>query len=562
LRNFYRYKVNLDISKLPSPDGVLDPEEIVQKYVDNSNLDLQYITIYEDKPYYGGYSPQSRTVLVYIPVDYYNIVDAFTGKMINYDGSEYTPSYIGNDLVPLDPDAVLEEGKPITEEEAAAKANEYKEIVEELLGVEFQDNSLSYYYTPKYSEYEDVWNGNWNYHNENLNVYFNISINCKTGRVNNLGLDKYYYNYDYEKKMKEGEQPEIVEKVNWQQGLDKAVEIIKRLLPEQYGFYASQNVLKPEIKDEYLKTMQTYNYSFIRLVDGVKYRDNSAHISINRETGEVSNMYFNWQDKDFPANTDAISREKALEIFSDSIEAQLSYFIPESYEIYKAREAGQEVELPDPRLAYIIKNKNRNYLDRIIDAKTGNLMDWSGRTYEPQEDISQIPDHPAKRSVELLMAQGVIRQLKPFDSEIIKGEAIKFMSLARGMNYIEITENTKSSFEDIELNSEYYPYIENAIRNGIIDKTGGNFNADEKITKDEFVKLLVNLLGYSELAKHSEIFSKQGLENFSDDVVGSIAICTAFGILPAESLEEYDGSSTVTFAEAAQSLYNALYYVR
>ncbi|HHW31928.1 MAG TPA: S-layer homology domain-containing protein [Clostridiaceae bacterium] len=562
LRNFYRYKANFDTSKLPSSEGVLDPEEIIKKYIDLVNMDLQYITIYEDKPYYGGYAPQGRTVLVYVPVDYYNMVDAFTGKMINYDGTEYTPTYFDSNLTQLDPDAVLEEGKPITSEEAAAKAKKFKEVVEELLGIEFQDSSMYYYYNPGYSDYGDVWNGNWNYNDGNLNVYLNISINCKTGRVNTLSIDKYYYNYEYDMKMKEGEQLEIVENVNWEQGKEKAIEVFQKLLPEQYGFYADQNLIKPEIKDEYLKTMQYYNYSFIRLVNGVKYRDNSMYISINRETGELNNIYFNWQDKDFPTAEDAISREKALEIFTNGLEAQLSYFIPESYELYKAMEEGKEVEMPAPRLAYFIRNKGRNYLDMIIDPKTGNLMNWSGKVYEPLEDISQIPDHPAKRSVELLLAQGIIKELKPFDSEITRGEVIKYLSFIRGMNYIEITEDTKAPFEDIELNSEYYPYIENALRYGIIEETGGSFNADEKITKDEFVRMLVNMLGYSELAKHSEVFNKQGLEDISDDMVGSIAICTAFGILPAASLEDYDGSSTVTFAEAAQSLYNVLYYVR
>jgi uncharacterized membrane protein YkoI len=561
IRSYYKNKVNLDISKLPSSEGVMEPEKIIEKYTNDVNMDLQYITMYENRPYYGAYASQGRAELVYAPEDYNNIIDAFTGKMLNYDGTEYIPVKTENNFVPLDPEAVLEEGKPVTEEEVASIAQKYKKIAEELLGVKFQDNNQSNYYTSMYGEYEDVWNANWHYNDESMNANFNISVNCKTGRINNLNIDKYNYNYEYEMKMNEGQQPEIVEKVNWQQGKKKAIEIIGKILPEQYGFYASQDLTEPVIKDEYKKNMQAYNYSFIRLVNGIKYRDNSIYVSINRETGDICNLYFNWQDRDFPENSGIISLDEASKIFSDSIEAQLSYFSPENDEIYKAIKEGQEIEAPVPRLAYFIKNR-RSYMDRIIDAKTGKLMDWSGRSYENQTDISQIPDHPAKRSVELLISQGIIKELKPFESEITRGEAVRFMSLTKGMSYFEEAKDTGMSFVDISKDNEYYYYIENAIRYGIVDRTGGRFRAGEKITKDEYVKLLVNMLGYSDIAKYNRIFNKEGFEQISDDVIGSVAICSAFEILPGGSAEEYDGSSTVTFAEAAESLYKALYYIR
>lgn len=559
LRNYYNNKIDIDTSKLPSTKGVMNPDNIVEKHVDNANITLQYITMYEERLHAPA---KIRIALVYTPTNYANTFDAFTGDVINYDGTVLSPMIDENkkselNLTPLDPNARLEEGKPIAEKEAKAIAEKYKVAAEELLGVKFLEGREEYYFYPNYNWNDDVWNFNWNLNIDNTNAYLNIAINCKTGRIINLNMNRYDYNNEIQ--FKEGKQPEIIEKVSWQQGKEKALEIVKKIIPEQYGFFSDQNIEEPTIKDEYRKNIRDHNYNFVRIVNGIRYRDNTLGVNINRENGEISNFYFNWQDTDFPLNSEIITLEEAKKLYSDDLEAKLSYFIPNYYEIQD--EKVDQVTM----LAYSIKSKTDGYLEKIIDAKTGKMMDWSGRERQNQicTELSQLPEHAAKRSVELLISQGVIKEFKvDFEREITRGEVVRMMSIAKGMAYFEPVKDAKQTFTDIEEDNENYYYIENAIKHNIVTKIGGKFGADEKITKDEYVKFLVNMLEYSELAKHSKVFSKEGFEEVSEEAIGSVAICSAFGLLPVKTGEPYDGESTLTFAEAAESMYKALYYIR
>jgi hypothetical protein len=107
-----------------------------------------------------------------------------------------------------------------------------------------------------------------------------------------------------------------------------------------------------------------------------------------------------------------------------------------------------------------------------------------------------------------------------------------------------------------------YFYVENAVSQKILTETGGEFRGNDKITKQEFVKLLVNMLGYSEIARHSEIFKLSGAQNIDNANVGYVAICSVLGILPVKEGEAFDGSAAVTNAEAAVAIYNALEYIK
>ncbi|HHW00893.1 MAG TPA: hypothetical protein GXX36_15260 [Clostridiaceae bacterium] len=552
---------DVDMSKLPSAEEIVDAKQAKDKYMEFTDLSLQYISIYKDT-YYGVVKP--KIVLAYVPVSYISFIDAKTGNPVNYDGSaavvtDNWNNQFAENPVPMDPDAKISD-KVIDEKEAKALAQKYKTMVEELYGIKFDENSSSYY-PMDYNAQDDIWSFNWYLYNENQNVSLSIAIKGKTGHINSLSI--YNFNYKNDIMLKEGDVPaEITEKFNWSQCKEKALEIIKKMLPEQYGFYADQNLQEPTFDEETKKIMREYNYSFTRVVNGLYYPDNSIIVSIDRETGELMNLYFSWSDMEFPSASNIVEKEKALKKYFQGIEPTLEYLVPYTYD----KVSGMEAYSDTPILVYTFSNPDYGYSNYLIDATSGKPVDWSGnelKAVDP-ESGANLPDHWAKRSVELLKAQKIIRNSDvDYDANLTRAEAVKMMVFAKGGVYYGIDPFSEQSYPDVTKDDENYFFVESAVKQKILTDISGEFNGNEKITKEEFVKLLANLLGYSDIAKYSNIYVlPAGITNISTDAKGSAAICYALGILPVKDGDSFDGSSKITWAEAASSLYKALPFIK
>lgn len=558
---------DIDMSKVPSKEGILTAKQALAKYRELVDISLQYRTIYKET-YFG--SAQPNIVLAYAPVSdisFINMsyIDAATGKPVNYDGSpvDFTNSWNGQitgNLTPMDPDAKISD-KAINEKEAKALAQKYKTMVEELYGIKFDENGASYY-PISYNAQDDLWSFGWYLYNEKQSLNLDISIKGKTGHINHLSI----YNYDLEGEiiLKEGNAPaEVTEKFNWSQCKEKALEIIKKMLPEQYGFYADQNTQKPVLDEETKKSMREYTYTFTRIVNGIYYPDNLITVSIDRETGELRNFSFSWSDAEFPAASNIIEKKTALEKYFQGIEPTLEYLLPYTFDKFEGREKYSDT----PILIYTLSNPNYGFSSYLVDATSGKLMDWSGNELKERrsENGAGLPDHWAKRSVELLTAQGIIKNLNvDYDANLTRAEAVKMMTIAKGGSYYYGTDQfNKQSFSDVPRDDENYFIIESAVKQKILTDISGEFKGDEEITKEEFVKLMTNLLGYSDIAKYSNIYVlPAGMANISDEAKGSAAICYVLKILPVKDGNAFNGSSKVTWAEAASALYRALQFIK
>jgi len=555
------YNINdydVDTSKLPPAEGILPAKQAKDKYREFTDISLQYISIYNNT-YYGSAKP--KIALAYVPVSYIYYLDAATCKPVNHDGSvaDITSNQHNQLAEPMDPGAKISD-KAIDETEAKALAEKYKTMVEELYGIKFNENE-EYYYPVSYNATDDIWNFNWYLYNEKQSVSLNIGIKGETGHINNLNI--YNYNYEYDIMLKEGNaSPEVTEKFNWSQGKEKALEIIKKMLPEQYGFYADQNMQEPVLEDEIKKTIREHNYTFTRVVNGIAYPDNLIIASIDRETGELRNFSFSWSDVEFPSASNIIEKKVASDKYFQGIEPSLRYMVPYVYD----KASGREKYSDTPILVYTFSNPVYGYSYYFVDAETGKLMDWSGKELKEAvtESGANLPDHWAKRSVELLTAQGIIKNYDvDYEAKLTRAEAIKMLVLAKGVLYYGINQFSEQSYPDVPIDDENYIYVESAVQHKIITDISGEFKGNEEITKEEFVKLLANLLGYSDIAKFSNIYTlPAGMTNISADAKGSAAICYALEILPVKKGSAFDGSSKVTWAEAASSLYKALKFIK
>lgn len=548
----------VDMSKLPSATDVIPADKALEKYKQSVDFSLQYITQFQDSLY--GMTPKLKVLLAYVPTYYTDYLDATKGVLINYDGSEFVAGSTGvpgSKPVPMNPDAVLPAGSAKTETEAGIIAETYKKKAEELLGVKFDDINMN---QQVYGTMSDSWYFNWNKNLENTNYSLNITINKTTGRVNNAGFSK--YDYSNEQMMGSGQKlSEVKENTTWSMGKEKALETVKKLAPEQYGFYMDQNLKEPVLNDEAKKTMREYNYYFTRVENGILFRDNTISVNIDRETGEVKNFYMNWNDVDFPQDNGVVTKEAAMATYYNNLEPKLQYFQKTTYDLSSQMPKTDSV----PMLVYSFVRKGYAYGGGMyINAASGKLMDYSGNEVKPAVSAagSQLGDSWAKRSVELLIAQGIIKNpYIDYDMELTRAEAVKMLSLAKGYQYYDYSQIKTQTFTDVPSDSEYFPYVENAVGQGIIAK-GTEFRGDEKITKEEFAVLLINMTGYADLAGKSSIFKADGLNITNPANTGYIAICSGLDFLPVKPGETFNGSSKVTLAEAAAALYKALSYIR
>lgn len=558
--SYYYNTIPIDIKKLPKKDKILSEDQAINMYKTNSGLSLQYITIYEQQPY--GESKQ-YVILAYVPSNSMNIMNALTGNNILYDGTEIDYSTTPYKQMALNPKPLVPgftiKSKTISEVQAKDKAEKLKNLAEKKLGVKFTQNNDNYYKVSNQSD--GFWSYNWNNSNNSEFSNFDIQINKKTGHVTSMNIGR--SNVAREKLLSNTKKPVFIkEKYTWKAAKAKALEAIKLFVPEQYGFYADNTLVQPSWNDTLNKTMTNYDFNFVRVANGIRFRDNNINVSIDRETGKVRNMYFNWSDMELPANTGLIDYKKASEIYYNDLKPKLAYYYVRSYD----KVLGKETVASVPKLVYTFANSGYSYSgDLSVNAKTGKLITWGGIEAITNKvlDVSALKEHWAKRSIELLLSQGILR-LKDlsYDQEITRADAVKMLALSKGLMYTDGVMPTLQTFKDVTKDSEYYIFIEGAVRNGIVKPGSEKFEGSTKITKNEFVALLVNMMGYGNIAQHNEIFVSDGLVNVPVENRGNVAICKALNVLPVEEGAPFDGNSTVTLAEATAALYKALSYIR
>lgn len=114
-----------------------------------------------------------------------------------------------------------------------------------------------------------------------------------------------------------------------------------------------------ENQEPYFNTGSDYNFTFIRIVNGIKMKDNGISISIDKNTLKLRNYTYNWDNGEFPAVSKAMSLDDAKKILMEKQGIELSYNLVYNYTTKTIK----------PILVYSLKNGNNP-----IDAITGEII--------------------------------------------------------------------------------------------------------------------------------------------------------------------------------------------
>jgi len=141
----------------------------------------------------------------------------------------------------------------------------------------------------------------------------------------------------------------------------KAQDFLKKVLPN----YINSLRIKPEGSDSFPyfslreKVSPTHYFSFVRVVNGIPFPENSASVEVDGNTGEIRSFYFNWDSRaEFPKPDGLISSAQATDLWKKSALVQLAYY-----------RSGDDEKDSRTRLVYEPK-----FRDLVIDAKSGEII--------------------------------------------------------------------------------------------------------------------------------------------------------------------------------------------
>jgi hypothetical protein len=124
---------------------------------------------------------------------------------------------------------------------------------------------------------------------------------------------------------------------------------------------------------------------------------------------------------------------------------------------------------------------------------------------------------------------------KVMPSQIIKrGELIKMLVLAMNSGRRPVfseAADSAAAFQDVAKDSGYFPYVQDALTNNLIDIGDGSFNPDGKVDREEMAELIVRALGYNPLADHAELFKVAFKDAAKVKKKGQAAIVVGLGIM-------------------------------
>ena len=180
-------------------------------------------------------------------------------------------------------------------------------------------------------------------------------------------------------------------------------------------------------------------------------------------------------------------------------------------------------------------------------ALSNNITKDEGQAFSdvPENSYAYIPVHELRKAG---VTNGIGNNRFGFGRTLSRGEFVTF--LARLMNW-DITEPAVASFDDNQDPGKYYyAPIETALKQGVIDTSEITFRPDDDITREEAAVMIVNCLGYGDLAETLAYLDQPFEDVFTN--VGAITIARDFGIASLDT--DFNPSSSILREQAAAML--------
>jgi len=527
----YNYNWTPDLV-FPESANIISPEKARQVFTDTPMIELQYFLPQIMNP--QSTEPQ-RVLLVYQLANQYNggAVDALTGKPVTIDpqmgtyrsmsvasgisvGTSTTPAVATSPVTKSTDQATSDKDQQISQEKAADVVKKMIEVPSDLT---LRNSSLNKdWQNPS----EQVWNLDWYSESSNMgeNHYLNARVNAKTGD---------FIGFNMNGGISSGDKPNALSR----DGAQKLAEdFLKRVQPERFKLVkmGTDNLYGGKMPGN----VQTFNYT--RLANGLPVSRNGMNITVDTVAKQVISYSLEWSGVEFPSPSDVLPLNQATERFLKARPLALNYSL-----IYQQNEK-QEI-----RLVYQPKTDYNMYIPAMLDAKTGDPVDWYGKSqaeWSLPHTYTDIQGNYAEKEISVMGQTGAFGEygdtFRP-DEKITVGSLLRAMITAEGNNrdrvltdddVLKIAKERSWVKEDLKLESE--------------------------LSREDLSKMMIRLISMEPSAQVKGIYVVPftDVSTIQPDSLGYIALAWGLGILKVDG-DTLQPKQSVTRAEAAYALVHA-----
>ncbi|KGK91535.1 peptidase [Desulfosporosinus sp. HMP52] len=538
---YYNWTENL---VFPSASKIIPAEKARQVFTATPMLELQYFLPPIPNP---QTKEEQRVLLVYQLTNNYfgGAIDALTGKPLTLDkpilasSSLSSPAKAGGSLsaAPV-PEARLkisafEDNTPISESPAdqdSINPSDYQitqkeavEIVKKAVTIPkdfiLRNSNLN---PDWYNPNEQVWDLHWNTDSYDTGDqrFLSARVNAQTGDLVSFNLSYGLSTNDKAKPVSRRDAQRIAE------------DFLKRIQPENF------KLVKLEGENFYQGKMSpnTQLFSYVRLVNGIPVSHNGIFLTVDTKAKQVTNYEMNWSNQEFPSSADVLSLDKVIEQFLEIRPLALKYML-----IFDPS-GPQQV-----RLVYQANSYYDLELPVLLDAKTGNPLDWLGNPqaqWFKANTYTDIEGNYAEKEISLLGLTGAFGE---YGDKFCPGEKITTGALMRAMLTAEAGNWDRVISDEEVLNV--------AKERGWLLEDG---KLEQELSRENLCKIMIRVLNMEDSAQVKGIYGVpfSDASDINPDSMGYIALAWGLGIIKIDQ-NIFSPNQGATRAEAAYALVHA-----
>lgn len=311
-----------------------------------------------------------------------------------------------------------------------------------------------------------------------------------------------------------------------------ADDFLKRVQPERF------ELVKLESENLYAgkRPPNIQSFSYVRIVNGIPVSRNGMSITVDTLARQVNDYRLDWSNSEFPSAAEVLPHDLATEKFLQIRPLVLNYTL-----------ISQQKEQQEVRLVYIPNSDNSMYTPMMLDAKSGEPMDWYGKTqsqWPKSYSYTDIQGNYAEREIGIMGLTGAFGEYgETFcpNEKITTGSLLRAMLTAEGSN-----RNRVLSDEDV---------LKLAKERGWLPE---NEQLTSELDREELAKIMIRLIDMEEAAQVKGIYAVPFTDanKIQPDSLGYIALAWGLGILKVDEFT-LNPNQTVTRAEAAYALVHA-----
>ncbi|AET70661.1 Peptidase propeptide domain-containing protein [Desulfosporosinus orientis DSM 765] len=514
----------------PTPIKVISPEKARQVFKDTPMLELHYFIPPLIDP--QGLESQRVRLVYQLSNNYYGgAIDAISGRPVTFEPqavaykSMSTTTSTSFEAASEAEDSQVSQDSP--ENSRQIRQKEAVDIIEKLITIpkDFVLNNASL--NPDWQNPdEQVWELNWSSESyDKEEGYLNARVNAATGDL--MGMDLYTGETS-------GSNSQSFTRKEAQKYAD---DFLRRIQPTRFEDVEAESKSASESYFEGVIPENIQVFTYDRIVNGVPVSQDGMSVIVDTAAKQVINYSMSWSKWDFPKASEVLSLDQAANDFLTMHPLELNY----TFILHK----NGQLSL---RLVYQPKVDDSIIKLPLMDAETGDPLDWSGKTqFQPPKfyGFTDIQGNYAEKEISILGSIGAFRE----DGETFRpDDKLTLISLLRAMLAAE------ESNQDNDLSEEEIWQL--AKKNGWVEET---LQPNSEVSRENLSKMMIRLIGMEPSAQIKDIYTVPftDAKEIQKESLGYIALAWGMGILKLDENTLYP-EQTVTRAEGAYALVHTL----